>query len=304
MNDETGSPTMSQSVSPKTNHMQRPNQMNGKINHHVNQNNNEEEEVKSNSTASICPLKVGMLEHHEIENFITDEDKIESNCQECSWSNCDATSFNVRRGPNYQSGQKSPSKKALYEMFALDAYKIPQKVNKIFKFMDIDTHINKYRSFPYDKDKNPLPPLFILSLMVPDYSPSLMGAKSDGEGYQLIFYAHLTHQTQQLLQQGKISPAIQLLNDFIHSDLVNSELRDRFKCIVRLMNPSHTDFGLLANRLVKRYNGKPFLARTSSTFYHEPGRYFAADIDVHVFGYPARQGMLCWPLLDALSHIH
>merc|ERR1712130_636084 len=56
-------------------------------------------------------------------------------------------------------------------------------------------------------------------------------------------------------------------------------------------NPSHTDFGFLANRLVKRYNGKPFLARTSSTFYHEPGQYFGADIDVHVFGYPARQGL-------------
>merc|ERR1712173_539957 len=90
----------------------------------------------------------------------------------------------------------------------------------------------------------------------------------------------------QLIKQGKMLPAIDLMKDFIHSDLGN-----RFKCIVRLMNPSHTNFGFLANKLVKRYNGKPFLARTSSTFYHEPGRYFAADIDVHVFGYPARQGL-------------
>merc|ERR1712038_2061119 len=78
---------------------------------------------------------------------------------------------------------------------------------------------------------------------------------------------------------------------FIHSDLVNSEVRNRFKCIARLMNTKHTDFGFLANRLVGRYNAKPFLARTSSTFYHEPGQYFAADIDIHVFGYPARQGL-------------
>lgn len=265
------------------------NHMNGNGNGQIMQKN-EKEEVKSNNTESK-PLKIGMLTHHEIENFITDEDKIESNCQECSWSNCDATSFNVRRGPNYQSGQKSPSKKALYKMFALDAYKLPRKVNKMFKYMDIDTHINKYRTSPYDKDKNPLPPLFILNLMVPNYAPELMGNKSDGEGYSLIFYAHLTSHTQQLIKQGKMLPAIDLMKDFIHSDLVNSELRNRFKCIVRLMNPSHTNFGFLANKLVKRYNGKPFLARTSSTFYHEPGRYFAADIDVHVFGYPARQGL-------------
>jgi len=239
----------------------------------------------------ISKLKVGMLPHHEIENFILDENKIESNCKECSWSNCDATSFNVRRGPNYFSGQKSPSKKAIYEMFALDAYKLPQKINKIFKYVDIETHIKKYQTLPYDKDKNPLPPLFILNLMVPNYSPELIGGKSDGEGYQIIFYAHLSKQTQEEIAQGKIVPALNLFKDFIHSDLVSSELRNRFKCIVRLMNPSHTDFGFLANRLVKRYNGKPFLARTSSTFYHEPGRYFAADIDVHVFGYPARQGL-------------
>ncbi|ETO17286.1 hypothetical protein RFI_20039, partial [Reticulomyxa filosa] len=36
---------------------------------------------------------------------------------------------------------------------------------------------------------------------------------------------------------------------------------------------------------------KPFLARTSSTFYHEPGKYFAADIDSHLFGFPARKGL-------------
>jgi len=163
--------------------------------------------------------------------------------------NCDATSFNVRRGPNYFSGQKSPSKRALYEMFALDAYKLPQKVNKIFQYMDIESHIQKYRTSPYDKEKNPLPPLFILNLMVPNYSPEIMGSKADGEGYQIIFYAHLSAQTQEQIAQGKIVPAINLFKDFIHSDLVKSELRNRFKCIVRLMNPNHTDFGFFGKQI-------------------------------------------------------
>merc|ERR1719445_1814763 len=110
----------------------------------------------------------------------------------------------------------------------------------------------------------------------------------------IILYAHLSEETIALLQSGqdlKMPPSVDLLRAFMHSDLVQSEIRNRFKCIARVMNPSHTDFGFLANRLVRRYNGKPFLARTSSTFYHEPGRYFGADIDVHVFAYPARQGL-------------
>merc|ERR1719464_934674 len=114
----------------------------------------------------------------------------------------------------------------------------------------------------------------------------------------VIVYAHISEDTRRQLMEYRddpkkcpMSPAINLLQQFIHSDLVNSEIRNRFKVIARLMNPKHTDFGFVANRLVSRYNAKPFLARTSSTFYHEPGRYFGADIDVHVFGYPARQGL-------------
>merc|ERR550539_367774 len=114
----------------------------------------------------------------------------------------------------------------------------------------------------------------------------------------VIVYAHISEDTREQLQKFKedpksfpMSPAINLLQQFIHSDLVNSEIRNRFKVIARLMNTKHTDFGFLANRLVSRYNAKPFLARTSSTFHHVEGQYFAADIDVHVFGYPARQGL-------------
>jgi len=245
-------------------------------------------------------LEVGMLEHHEWETFTMDEQKLESNCHPVSWSNCDATSFEVRRGPNYVSGQKAPSKKALYTVFALDAYKLPNKINKITKYINVDKYIEKFKT-PYDKDKYPLPPIFVLNCMVPNYPPELMGGKVDGEGYQIIMYARLSDEVQELLTKYsqdpdnvKLSPSVDLLKRFIQSDLddrKDNELRNRFKCIARIMNPNHTDFGFLANRLVRRYNGRPFLARTSSTFYHEPGKYFAADIDAHIFGYPARQGL-------------
>ena len=47
----------------------------------------------------------------------------------------------------------------------------------------------------------------------------------------------------------------------------------------------------IQNAIVTRYNAKPFLARTSSSFYHEPGKYFAVDIDAHLFGKLARKSL-------------
>lgn len=265
--------------------------------HDVNSADSDENEEKGTPPPRL--LKAGLVPHHEITTFTIKESEINDTAKPQTWSNCDATSFDVRRGPNYVSGQKSPSKKALYTIFAADAYALPSKVHKIWQYVDIDSHIAAYTAkhhYSYDAEQCALPPLFVLNFMIPNYPPELMGAKSDGEGMSIILYAHLSEETIALLQNAKgdsveMPASVELLRAFMHSDLVNSEIRNRFKCIARVMNPSHTDFGFLANRLVRRYNGKPFLARTSSTFYHEPGRYFGADIDVHVFGYPARQGL-------------
>eukprot|EP01084_Bolivina_argentea_P138307 243523_1 len=238
-------------------------------------------------------LEVGMLQHREIENFTMDEEKIESTHLPPSWSNCDATSFNVRHGSNSGQLQSGPSKKALYEIFAMNAYKLPKKINKIFQFMNIDKYIKKCKS-KLRNVNNITPPLFVLNIMIPHYPPEIMGEKLDGESYQLLIYAHLTSEIEKEIMNSKdLRSSVKLLREFIHSDLVNSDIRNRFKVIARMMNSNYIDFGFVGNRLIKRYNGKPFLAKTSSTFYYEPHKYFAADIDVHLFGYPARKGLSC-----------
>merc|ERR1719384_598647 len=63
-------------------------------------------------------LEIGMLPHHELENVSMNEKEIIKQCKP-GWSNCDGTTFKVRIGPNYVrgSGQKAPSKPALYKMF-------------------------------------------------------------------------------------------------------------------------------------------------------------------------------------------
>ena len=265
--------------------------------HNKSLDDNANDDDNESEHKSLGLLEAGILKQHEIEKFTMNQTDIHKQCVPLTWSNCDATSFEVRRGPNYVSGQKSPSKKALYTIFAVDAYTTSRKIHKIWKYVDIEQHIKRHET-PYNAKSFPLPPLFVLNVMIPNYPPELMGGKDDGEGLAVIIYAHISRETRAELEtyakapnKSTLRPAVDLLQRFIHSDLVNSEVRNRFKCICRLMNPKHTDFGFLGNRLVGRYNSKPFLARTSSTFYHEPGQYFAADIDVHVFGYPARQGL-------------
>jgi hypothetical protein len=107
-------------------------------------------------------LEVGQLNHHEIINFFMKEKEIIKNCEPVSWSNCDATTFQVRRGPNYVAGQKAPSQSAIYEAFALDAYSVSNKINLLSRFQNIDPHILAYQqsnNYYYDRELFPLPPV-------------------------------------------------------------------------------------------------------------------------------------------------
>ena len=89
-----------------------------------------------------------------------------------------------------------------------------------------------------------------------------------------------------------MSAAVKLVNAFVHGDSRKSTaVRERLKVMARVMNGKHTKFGFVAKGLIKKYNAKPFVARTSTSFHHEPGVLFGIDIDVHVFSYAARKGL-------------
>ena len=274
-------------------------------------------------------LQPGILKHLELDETPTNEDDVEKHCTPQTWTNVDATSFEVRRGPDYKPGsnQKAPSKKALYSVFAIDTYKAPLKVHKVSQFVDLTDKINEInkKGHGYDYDKWPLPPIVIINFMIPNYSPPVLGDKQDGDGFILVVYAEMTEDTRNHLEKlykGEITksellPSIRLLSKFIHAaesrdsnrhfanknvekneinryGLTEKEINgmlDRFKVIVRVMNYSHTQLPYAIHPIVKNYNARPFLARTSSTFYHEPGRYFAVDIDAHVFGKLARRSL-------------
>ena len=214
------------------------------------------------------------------------------------WSICDSTTFDVRRGPNYVSGQKSPSKPSLYQAFAMDTYSVPYKIPQITQFMNVNKYIeeNKYAI----NSKYPLPPILIINIMVPNYSPELTSTNNyDGKGYQVIIYAKLSNDVQKLLishaqstsnkHHINIPPSIKLLSRFIMESETNTQIRDRFKCMGRVMNLKYTGFNFVTKKIINQYNAKPFLAKCSTLISQKYGKYLCIDLDAHQFGYVAKK---------------
>lgn len=342
--------------------------------------------VKDSSANASKLLECGTLQHLELKEFYTQDKQIDKHCTPRTWSNCKATTLNVRCGPNYaQNRKKEPSLPAMYNVFAVDTYRSPQKIHKISQFVNLKDQIAKHieKGYKYSIDTCPLPPVVILNVMIPNYSygestlkkpqtdaktPSTSNASAqdetnndqDGDGFSLVMYAELSddiYKQFELLNKGEIKyeqllPSIRLFSRFAHAcssvdsngtgislsklidlnifdNLEHSDEKDnynvnanapanetgdnvvgargyinvdgnavdvkkfnkemvqdllgRFKVIVKLMNYSQSKLSIWVKPIVATYNGTPFLARTTSTFYHVPGKYFAADIDAHNF---------------------
>jgi len=233
-------------------------------------------------------LKPGMIKHQPLEKFHLEEKAILDTCTPGTWSNGDGTSFNVRLGPDYKTtGIKAPSHDSLYKIFAFDAYCTKEKkINHISRFYNMPTR-------PPVSEKYDIPPVLLINILVPDYDPPLWGVgPTDGKGYSMVFFGELSKSARELLREGKLTPALKLFQSFIQGGK-RGKHRDCLKCIARIVNTTEAvhSYGRLTGMLVSQYNGTPFLARDSPSFYYCPGKYFEIDLDGHLFGKIARKGL-------------
>ena len=89
-----------------------------------------------------------------------------------------------------------------------------------------------------------------------------------------------------------LSPAVKLVSNFVTNQVKKvDDIRGRLKVIPKVMNPKYTKFSFITKKLIKQYNAKPFLAKTSTTFYYEPNKYFGIDIDLHTWSYTPKKGL-------------
>lgn len=201
-----------------------------------------------------------------------------------TWTPCPGSVFHVRQGPNYAThGRKAPSAAPLYDVVACDAYQSDQKLS----------HVGRVAALPEEPSVSDLPPLLVINFMIPNYPPSgLMAPKRvDGPGWNLVLYCRLSAAVRTALEQDlPVPPSVDLFKRFVHPTEGVNLRQSRLKMIMGLTDTEEPGFNMVTKSLVNRYNCKPFLSKTASSFYSIPGKYFEIDVDIHTWSSAALNG--------------
>lgn len=89
----------------------------------------------------------------------------------------------------------------------------------------------------------------------------------------------------ELLSKGTSSAAVSQLREWSnHGD----PLHCQWKTIVKVNNPDVLNAGFTVNKLVRQYNGKPFLSNMTHDMTREGGK-IVLNFDVHIFSFIARK---------------
>lgn len=221
------------------------------------------------------------------------------------WSQCEASSFNLRIGPNYKStGAKAPSPNELYDLVGIDFLQSRKRIQ----------HIGEKVIFPpewtegyvssdggsgddavefrdvLDKQHSHIPTLLIVNTQFPrEFSSSMFGeAKKDGDGWNLVHYFRVKKSTLAELENFETaSNAVKLFAKYYREapdsyKMSNSTWHGRFKLMSRCENID--EFGLPS--FITSYNAKPCLIRNTLMMYHgeTDHSYLEIDVNVHEFG--------------------
>ena len=204
-----------------------------------------------------------------------------------SWASPDPASFNVR-SKNYMKDKiKLPAECSLYRMIHVETMTLPSRKDHVAEHLDVPTP--SAASIKAGKQVG-LPPILIIQLQMPMYSPVLFG-EHDGESCSLIYYSELDPDVANMPKHA-VDLAVRFVRGGTEED--GQASRDRFKLIPRIVNVEEwgQEAGLSNTelRLVNNYNGKPLLMRPQFKFYEDEGQtYFEVDVDIHNYAYIARR---------------
>eukprot|EP01084_Bolivina_argentea_P287859 493995_1 len=166
-----------------------------------------------------------------------------------------------------------PSKSGIYNVFAVDAYSMNEKL----KFWDV---MNKYNIDIYKhingEKKYFLPYLLIINIMLP---------LKNNKKLQLTFYSKLSDETIKILNRNNVSASMELFKKFINfcmgnEDEMADELEEAFKITVRVNNLKETKLPFLMKKLIKRASGQSIAINENSEYFLDKTKnVFVIDID-------------------------
>ncbi len=197
-----------------------------------------------------------------------------------SWSPANASSFQVRIGPDYNKNKaKAPSGPSLYELVAVDTFALDSKMPHIREAITLPTPTVGAGS------TNGVPHLMIINMMAPWYEPSMFGGDLDGKGHSMVFYGQMTESTKRQLENKEpITPAVELLRRFCNDETE----KDRLKMIPSLVNAEEVEsLPSMVKKMVASYNAKPILMSKPIHIYSKSDTVYEMDVDVHNWAYLA-----------------
>eukprot|EP01038_Epipyxis_sp_PR26KG_P004811 gene4811-6740_t len=226
-----------------------------------------------------------------------------------TWSECEAGTFSMRIGPNYNKfKKKAPSAKSLYDLAGVDFIKCSRRIDNFASYVKIP---DEWKSI--DTHHPGIPPVIVVNTQLPsDFSSSFFKEITDGDGWSLVIYFKITQETADALADlSTAAPAIQLFanycmnapeaqinanqtpavvskaSKFLSNTLAsatgidNNPWMGKFKVTLRCENIEQ--FNLPS--FISSYNAKPVLIRnTGNLIRSSDGSYMEMDINVHRFG--------------------
>lgn len=216
----------------------------------------------------------------DAENGVNTKEKV------CSWAMPDPTTFLIRSKGYMKDKIKVPSVCSLYTLVECDNFSFDTKVDHIAEHVELPEPSEEAMEA---SKRLQLPPILIIHLQMPMYSPSLFGP-NNGDTCSLIYYSELNGACD--APQYAIDMARRMVNNGTEED--GQRTRDRLKLLPRIVNVDEWgERAPLSNtelKLVKNYNGKPLLMRPQLRFFMGPeSKYFEIDVDIHNYAYIARR---------------
>lgn len=203
--------------------------------------------------------------------------------QQCTWSPCDASIFNIRQVGYKVNKLKGPSESALYDLIGMDFLKGDTRLD------DIHTMINMPPPRPCDNlemIKNAgLPRIVTVNIQVPLKAPSVFGGEDPG--VSVVFYFSIRPEVAKAAAEGEERPEIQLWKRFYTEFEYNEDIRRRFKGIGLAANIAE----LPIPKRLHSLNGKPIILFKSAQVQHAQhveGGGLEITVMVHKFGMIAR----------------
>mmetsp|Transcript_1568 Transcript_1568/g.3580 ORF Transcript_1568/g.3580 Transcript_1568/m.3580 type:complete len:381 (-) Transcript_1568:165-1307(-) len=205
-------------------------------------------------------------------------------------SHCPPNRFKLRSGPNYNvNRKKAPSGPALYNLRAVDMLEHEHKISHISRFFDrTKTELDPEEDVQSGDVINGLPRFFIVTYMLPSYSPSMSLFKpvTDGHGFTVVFFFVLSKKGLEASKQQ--TGASRVLRRFCAREPdCPDKMRgpNLWKNIVSIANFKDIGLSYYLTKYIKNYNAKPWLSRNPDMHKFKGRDYYEVNLDIHVYNY-------------------